>query len=148
MQLQPALVARDVRLSPITLVVALPSGSTAGDIETSMSGGPVPAHALDEACNAARGMNADKLVSCGYVFMDSGDEIAVGTDNSMQVSLGCEYTPIPAPVFRVFHGIVGVQGTPISMPVPFHQSLRALTILCCTCVCMLVAGVVHSSGVA
>jgi hypothetical protein len=91
MQLKPALVARDVRLSPITLVVALPSGSTAGDIESSMSGGPAPAHALDEACNAARGMNADKLVSCGYVFMDSGDEIAVGTDNSMQVSLGCEF---------------------------------------------------------
>lgn len=77
MQHQPALVTRDVRLSPVTLVVALPSAADGASA--------VPAYALEESCNAARAQNLDKRVSCGYLFMDSGDETAVTANNSLQV---------------------------------------------------------------
>jgi len=77
MQQQPALVARDVRLSPITLVVALPSAQSAS--------GSLPAYSLDESCAAVRAFNPGKLVSCGYLFMDSGEDVTVTSDNSVQV---------------------------------------------------------------
>jgi hypothetical protein len=77
MQQQPALVTRDVRLSPVTLVVALPSAAD--------NASAVRAYALEESCNAARAQYHGKRVACGYLFMDSGDEIAVTADNSIQV---------------------------------------------------------------
>jgi hypothetical protein len=79
MQKRPALVARDVRLSPLTLVVALPTSAATEAV------GPVPAYALEETCNAARALNPGRRVACGNLFMDSGDDIAVSTDNSVQV---------------------------------------------------------------
>jgi hypothetical protein len=79
MQQQPAMVTRDVRLSPVTLVVALPSAASARD--TSLH-----PYALEETCGAARQTHSDKLVSCGYMFMDSGDDITVTAQNSVQVS--------------------------------------------------------------
>lgn len=100
MQLQPAMVARDVRLSPITLVVALPASAASTQGEGGAIGGgagssPVPAYALEEVCNAARASNSDKLVACGYVFMDGGDELTVTTDNSIQVGWS-GFNPCPA----------------------------------------------------
>lgn len=79
MQKRPALVARDVRLLPVTLVVALPSAASIEAV------GPVPAYALEESCNAARAQNLGRRVACGNLFMDSGEDLAVSTDNSVQV---------------------------------------------------------------
>lgn len=73
------MVTGDVRMSPVTLIVALPTAATEQDTS-------LPPYALEETCEAARQSHSDKLVSCGYLFMDSGEDIAVTTDNSAQVS--------------------------------------------------------------
>jgi hypothetical protein len=79
MQHTPAGVTGDVRLSPVTLVVALPSGPAAGNTS-------LPPYALEETCEAAHQSHSEKLVSCGYLFMDSGEDIAMTADNSAQVN--------------------------------------------------------------
>jgi hypothetical protein len=79
---QYAAVTKDVRLSPITLVVALPSQPSNGRVST-MS--PVPPYALEQTCAVAHARNADQLVSCGFLYMDGGEDITVSTDNSVQV---------------------------------------------------------------
>lgn len=79
---QYAAVTRDVRLSPVTLVIALPSTPSTG----SMSGpGPVPPYALEQTCAAAHARSPGQLVSCGFLFMDGGEDINVAPDNSVQV---------------------------------------------------------------
>jgi hypothetical protein len=78
-QQHPAMVTRDVRLSPVTLVVALPSAREG--IDTSL----LP-YAMEETCEAAHQSHSDKLVSCGYMFMDSGDDVTVTADNAVQVN--------------------------------------------------------------
>lgn len=79
---QYAPVTRDLRLSPITLVVALPSTPSAGRVT---GAGPVPPYALEPACAAAHARSPGQLVSCGFLFMDGGEDITVSTDNSVQV---------------------------------------------------------------
>lgn len=79
---QYAPVTKDLRLSPITLVITLPSQPSTG----SVSGpGPVPPYALEPACASVHASNPGKLVSCGFLFMDGGEDITVSTDNSVQV---------------------------------------------------------------
>jgi hypothetical protein len=68
---------RDVRLAPITLVVALPASAAAA--------APVPPYALEARCAAVRARSAGQLVSCGHVYMDGGEDIATSTANSVQV---------------------------------------------------------------
>jgi hypothetical protein len=86
---EPALVTRDVRLSPITLVVALPAPRQASSASSAV--GALPPYSQDEACAGAYSRSPDQLVSCGYIFMDSGEELQVTRDNSIQVSMsaGC-----------------------------------------------------------
>lgn len=83
---QPGAVTRDVRLSPVTLVMALPPRPTRGGMDVDL--GPLSPHALDEACGSAHLHNVGRLVSCGYLFMDSGEDVAITPDNSLQVRLG------------------------------------------------------------
>lgn len=83
---EPALVTRDVRMSPITLVVAVPllpctgSASVTGAVTAAL-----PPYALEEACADMYSRNLGQLVSCGYIFMDSGDELEITDQNSVQV---------------------------------------------------------------
>lgn len=86
--LQPyATVTRDVRLAPVTLVVALPAHPAGA--ATRRDGlpvvGPVPPYASEQPCAAARARHPAKLVSCGLVYMDAGDNVEVGPSNSLQV---------------------------------------------------------------
>ncbi|KAF6262828.1 glycosyl hydrolases family 31-domain-containing protein [Scenedesmus sp. NREL 46B-D3] len=79
---QPALVTRDVRVSPVTLVVALPSSTAAED---AAAGGVAP-YAAEEFCRGFRQQHADRLVSCGMLFMDGeADAPEVTAENSVQV---------------------------------------------------------------
>jgi hypothetical protein len=78
---QYAPVTRDVRYSPVTLVVALPSSTAA---EEAAAGVVAPYHAED-FCRSAREQNADRLVACGVLFMDDEvDAPVVTADNSLQ----------------------------------------------------------------
>lgn len=79
---QYAPVTKDVRLSPITLVIALPAQPSTGSLT---GGGSVPPYALEQTCAAAHARSPGQLVSCGFLFMDGGDDINVSTDNSVQV---------------------------------------------------------------
>lgn len=88
MQQQSALVARDVRLAPITLVVALPAPASTQD-KTS-----TPAYGLEEHCAGMRAFHPGKQVSCGYVFMDSGEDVSISPDTSVQVRESAACTQI------------------------------------------------------
>ncbi|WIA40775.1 hypothetical protein OEZ86_004455 [Tetradesmus obliquus] len=78
---QYAAVTRDVRVSPVTLVVALPSGTAAEDA----AAGVVPPYSAAEFCRSSRRENADRLVACGVLFMDGEEDAPVVTsDNSLQ----------------------------------------------------------------
>jgi hypothetical protein len=79
---EPALITRDVRLSPITLVVAMPAQPCTGPLGFS---GPLPPYVHEEACANVYSRNRGTLVSCGYVFMDSGEDLDISADNSLQV---------------------------------------------------------------
>lgn len=79
---EPALITRDVRLSPITLVVAMPSQPCTGPLGFS---GPLPPYVHEESCANVYSRNRGTLVSCGYIFMDSGEDVDISVDNSMQV---------------------------------------------------------------
>lgn len=84
---QPAMVTRDVRLSPITLVVAMPSQPCTGPLGFS---GPSPPYVQEEACANVYSRNRGNLVSCGYVFMDNGEDLDISADNTLQVRWGLE----------------------------------------------------------
>jgi hypothetical protein len=78
---QYASVTRDVRYSPLTLVVALSSSTAAEDA----AAGVVAPYAAEEFCRSSREQNADRLVSCGVLFMDDEADVPVVTaDNSLQ----------------------------------------------------------------
>lgn len=79
---QYAPVTKDVRLSPITLVIALPAQPSTGSLSST---GPLPPYALEQTCAAAHARSPGQLVSCGHLFMDGGEDISVSTDNSVQV---------------------------------------------------------------
>lgn len=71
-------VSKAVRFSPVTLIVALPSGAErrpAGRASSSMP------HGLDEECSAVRAVNPEKLVSCGLIFADADDNIDITPNN-------------------------------------------------------------------
>lgn len=84
---QSARVTRDVRLTPVTLVVTLPaepvSQGALKQAGASSSAGPVPPYALEPQCAAAREGNIGKLVSCGLLYADS-DAPEVSDNNSLQ----------------------------------------------------------------
>ncbi|KAF8062769.1 alpha-glucosidase [Scenedesmus sp. PABB004] len=75
-------VTRDIRLAPVTLVVALPAEPSRG---ARAAGAPLPPYAAEESCAAAHAKNAGSLVSCGLLYMDQGDNIQVTPDNSVEV---------------------------------------------------------------
>lgn len=81
---EPALVTRDVRLSPITLLVALPSTPCTGSLSVT---GPLPAYVQDDTCANVLSRNRGQLVSCGYIFMDSGEDVEISNTNSIQVGI-------------------------------------------------------------
>jgi hypothetical protein len=74
---------RDVRLSPITLVVALPSQPSSGRVDG--AAGPLPPYSLEAFAGAVHAASAGSLVSVGHLFMDGGEDITIGADNSLQV---------------------------------------------------------------
>jgi hypothetical protein len=74
---QYARVTRDVRWSPVSLVVALPAESPA------KQPGPVLPYALDEQCANARNSNPHMLVSCGLLYADD-DAPEVSDADSLQ----------------------------------------------------------------
>jgi hypothetical protein len=74
-------VTRDMRYTPVTLVVALPSSTAAEDA----AAGVVAPYAAEEFCRSSREQNADRLVACGMLFMDGeADAPVVTSDNSVQ----------------------------------------------------------------
>jgi hypothetical protein len=79
---QYAAVTRDMRWSPVNLVVALPAAAAATTSSTAAAG-PVLPYALDQQCAQAREQNTDKLVSCGLLYAD--DDAPEASDaNSLQ----------------------------------------------------------------
>lgn len=88
-------ITKDIRFSPITLVVALPSTLSSGD--AAAAGGPLPPHALEDVCAAAHRNNAGQRVSCGFLFADAEADLPeASTENSVQVW----YTATAAPDSR------------------------------------------------
>jgi len=81
---EPALVTRDVRLAPITLVIALPSQPCTGSLGFT---GPIPPYVHEESCATVYSRNLGQHVACGYIFMDNGEEVSISTENSVQVRL-------------------------------------------------------------
>lgn len=101
-----ALVTRDVRYSPVTLLVTLPSmtadarhmatvaaaaaaGTTKRAAEQTTGAGSLQPYANEEVCAAAYNApaNARKLVSCGLLYMDA-DTLEVSPNNTVQVGVG------------------------------------------------------------
>jgi hypothetical protein len=79
---QYALVTRDVRWSPVNLVVALPAAA-APKSKTNAASGPVLPYAMEQQCADARSSNAGKLVSCGLLYADN-DSPQITDANSLQ----------------------------------------------------------------
>jgi hypothetical protein len=80
-------VTRDVRFSPVTLVVTLPleasaaaNAAKAGDV---LKG--IAPYANEDACAAVHAANAGRLVSCGLLYADN-DDVEVNSNNTVQVS--------------------------------------------------------------
>lgn len=82
----PALVTRDVRLAPVSLVVALSHQPCSNPLGFT---GPLPPYVHEETCANVYSRNRGQLVSCGYVFMDGGEDLDISTENSVQVSNDC-----------------------------------------------------------
>lgn len=76
---QYAPVTRDVRASPVNLVVALPAVQAV----SGTTNGPVLPYAMEQQCASARSSNPDKLVSCGLLYADN-DSPEVTDANSLQ----------------------------------------------------------------
>lgn len=79
---QYALVTRDVRWSPVKLLVALPAAAAASTKRDAATG-PVLPYAMEQQCADARSSNAGKLVSCGLLYADN-DLPEVTDANSLQ----------------------------------------------------------------
>jgi hypothetical protein len=83
-------VTRDVRFSPITLVVTLPSTPSTRSLAKAQDGtvarSPLPPYALEEPCAAAHSKHEGKLVSCGLLYADT-DAQEVTDATSTQVWL-------------------------------------------------------------
>lgn len=76
---QYAPVTRDVRHSPVTLVVALPASSVGASSS-------LPPYLDEEVCNTAHSSNSGSLVACGVLFMDSEEDAPlVSANNTVQV---------------------------------------------------------------
>lgn len=75
-------VTRDVRTSPVTLVVTLPAAPVQAASQ-SASAGPIPPYASEQHCASARISNVGKLLSCGLLYADT-DSKDVADDDSMQ----------------------------------------------------------------
>eukprot|EP00775_Hariotina_reticulata_P010096 gene10096-10252_t len=88
-------ITKDIRFSPITLIVALPSKPSTG--EAAALDRPLQPYALEDACAAAYKSSAGQLVSCGFLFADSEEDLPeASTENSVQVW----YTAIISPDTR------------------------------------------------
>lgn len=83
-------VTRDVRFTPITLVVTLPAATSLGGESVAAAVddafGPLPPYILEEPCAAAHNNHAGKFVSCGMLYMDQ-DEPVISANNTLQVRL-------------------------------------------------------------
>lgn len=77
---QYAAVTRDVRWSPLNLVVALPAAGPAAGTAAAAAG-PVLPYALDQQCAQARAQHTDKLVSCGLLYADDDAPEATDADS-------------------------------------------------------------------
>jgi hypothetical protein len=94
-----------VQTSPITLVVALPaigtfnnaaaadgggsgSGATAGNY-TRVKKGPLAPYEVEKVCLDVRAGAEGKQVACGVLYMDGGEELTVGGQESTEVSFSC-----------------------------------------------------------
>lgn len=75
-------VTRDVRTSPVTLLVTLPAAPVQAATQTS-SPGPIPPYATEQHCASARISNVGKLVSCGLLYADT-DSQDVADDEGLQ----------------------------------------------------------------
>eukprot|EP00877_Chromochloris_zofingiensis_P010438 jgi/Chrzof1/5648/Cz16g10050.t1 len=71
-------VTRDVIISPITLVVALRD-------REAMNGTGLMPYGDQQNCADVMSANAGSLVSCGYLYLDDGQNITVGGPDSSQV---------------------------------------------------------------
>jgi len=71
-------VTRDMRWSPVTLLVTLPGAAGSA---SDKGPGPVPPYALDEQCATVRNTHVDKLVSCGLLYADNDSQEAADTDS-------------------------------------------------------------------
>lgn len=89
---QYAPVTRDVRVSPVKLVVALPAAAAAGDdtgssasssSPSSAAARPVLPYAGEEQCASVRARSPGQLVSCGLLYADS-DAADVTDTNTLQ----------------------------------------------------------------
>lgn len=84
---QYAAVTRDVRWSPVNLVVALPAaaaaavGTAAAAKGAAAAAGLVLPYALDQQCAQARARHTDKLVSCGLLYADDDAPEASDADS-------------------------------------------------------------------
>jgi hypothetical protein len=93
-------VTRDVRFSPVTLVVTLPLDVSGPAKEGKTLQGVAP-YANEEACAAVHAANAGRLVSCGLLYADS-DSVEVNSNNTVQVSdvrltAGCHIAAVVLP---------------------------------------------------
>uniref|UniRef100_A0A383WFG9 Maltase n=1 Tax=Tetradesmus obliquus TaxID=3088 RepID=A0A383WFG9_TETOB len=84
-------ITRDVRYSPVTLIVTLPLEVSAPAKDNKTLQGVAP-YANEEACAAVHAANAGRLVSCGLLYADS-DTVEVNNNNTVQVW----YTAITSP---------------------------------------------------
>jgi hypothetical protein len=74
-------VTRDVRTSPVTLVVTLPAAPVQAASQ-SASPGLIPPYASEQHCASARISNVGKMVSCGLLYADT-DSQDVADDDSL-----------------------------------------------------------------
>ncbi|KAF8062770.1 Alpha-glucosidase [Scenedesmus sp. PABB004] len=92
-----ALVTRDVRFTPVTLVVTLPAapsgprGAAAGRGAAPRRRALAP-YELEPECAAAHAANPGHLVSCGLLYQDD-DALAVTPDNSLLVWITAAAAP-------------------------------------------------------
>jgi hypothetical protein len=77
-------VTRDVRYTPITLIVTLPL-EVSGAKRAGKTISAVAPYANEAECAAVHASNAGRLVSCGLLYADR-DTVEVNSNNTVQVS--------------------------------------------------------------
>lgn len=80
---QTAAVTRDVRFTPVTLVVTMPLKPTEGNPQPTT--GPLAPYGFEETCAAAHNSSVGRLVSCGLLYSDM-DTIEVSDNTTVQVN--------------------------------------------------------------